>query len=151
MSGLTEILLQLGVGIVPIGVAYLAFRSATDANKKTQQTAVLQAERQAELERSKVDADAFVRAKTIYEDALNQMERQVARVQTQANQVSSDLVTEQSGTTAMRDQIRQLQAQIRALERTVITLRSQLLAAGLAPAPVSEITGPYTFGPRPPE
>ncbi|WP_345566665.1 hypothetical protein [Nonomuraea rosea] len=148
---MTEILLQLGVGIVPIGVAYLAFRSATDANKKTQQTAVLQAERQAELERSKVDADAFVRAKTIYEDALNQMERQVARVQTQANQVSSDLVTEQSGATAMRDQIRQLQAQIRAMERTVITLRSQLLAAGLAPAPVSEITGPYTLGPRPPE
>ncbi|MFC4111601.1 hypothetical protein [Nonomuraea zeae] len=149
MSGLSEILLQLAVGIVPIGVAYLAFRSATDANKKTQQTALLQAERQAELERTKVDADAYVRAKTIYEDALTQMEKQVARVQSQANQFSSDLATEQSGATAMRDQIRQLQAQIRALERTVNALRNQLLAAGLAPAPASDVTGPYTLGQPP--
>ncbi|MFG1708445.1 hypothetical protein ACFLIM_35115 [Nonomuraea sp. M3C6] len=146
MSGLTDLLIQLAVGIVPLGVAYLAFRSATDANRKTQQTALLQAERQAELERSKVDAEAFARAKTIYEDALSQMERQLARMQNQAAQVNADLASEQSGSTAMRDQIRRLQAQIRALERTVITLRAQLVAAGLSPAPASETTGPYQLG-----
>ncbi|MFC5827717.1 hypothetical protein [Nonomuraea insulae] len=143
MASLTDILIQIAVGIVPLGVAYMAFRSATDANKKTQQTALLQVERQAELERSKVDAEAFLRAKTIYEDALSQLEKQLARMQTQAAQVNTDLATEQSSSTAMRDQIGRLQAQIRALERTVVTLRTQLRSVGLAPAPASETTGPY--------
>ncbi|MEV5499641.1 hypothetical protein AB0M50_30005 [Nonomuraea fuscirosea] len=143
MPSLTDILIQVAVGAVPLGVAYMAFRSATDANKKTQETSLLQVERQAELERSKVDAEAFIRAKTIYEDALSQLERQLVRMQTQASQVSTDLATEQSASTAMRDQINRLQAQIRALERTVVTLRTQLISAGLAPAPASETTGPY--------
>ncbi|MFG2071827.1 hypothetical protein SAMN05421874_11942 [Nonomuraea maritima] len=140
---LSDIIIQIAIGIVPLGVAYLAFRSATDANHKTQQTTILQVERQAELERSKVDAEAFLRAKTIYEDALNQMEKQLHRIQDQAKQVSTDLAHEQSSSTAMREQIRRLQAQIRALERTVFALRAQLLAAGLSPAPTSELTGPY--------
>lgn len=148
MSGLTDILIQFGVGVVPLGVAYLAFRSATDANKKTQQTALMQAERQAEIERSKVDAEAFVRAKTIYEDALNQMEKQMGRLQSHSAQLSTDLVNEQSTSVAMRDHIRRLQAQIRALERTVIALRTQLVAAGLSPAPISETTGPHVVGRR---
>ncbi|MDP4500378.1 hypothetical protein [Nonomuraea turcica] len=148
MPGLTDILIQVGVGVVPLGVAYLAFKSATDANKKTQQTALAQAEHQAEIERSKVDAEAFLRAKTIYEDALTQMERQMSRVHSQATQLSTDLITEQSTSTAMRDQIRRLQAQIRALERTVMTLRTQLVAAGLSPLPASETTGPYVIGPH---
>ncbi|MEV0382830.1 hypothetical protein [Nonomuraea sp. NPDC050643] len=143
MSTLTEVLIQIGTGAVPLAVAYLAFRSATDANKKTQQTALVQAERQAEMERSKVDAEAFLRAKTIYEDALSQMEKQLNRMQGQAAQVDADLATEQTASTAMRDQINRLQAQIRALERTVVTLRTQLTAAGLSPAPASETTGPY--------
>jgi len=149
MSSLSNVLIQLSVGIVPLGVAYLAFRSATDANKKTQQTALLQAERHAELERSKVDADAFVRAKTIYEDALTQMEKQVGRLQDRADKVGADLASEQAGSAAMREQIRQFQAQIRALERTVAALRGQLIAAGLSPVSVSETTGPYASG-RPP-
>ncbi|SPL94113.1 unnamed protein product [[Actinomadura] parvosata subsp. kistnae] len=143
MSSLTDILIQVAIGAVPLGVAYLAFRSATDANRKTHQTALLQVERQAELERSKVDAEAFLRAKTIYEDALDQLEKQLTRMQSQASQVSTDLAAEQSASTAMRDQIRRLQAQIRALDRTVVTLRAQLLAAGMSPAPTSETTGPY--------
>ncbi|MEU6713815.1 hypothetical protein ABZ897_20265 [Nonomuraea sp. NPDC046802] len=147
MSAPNEVLLQVAIGAVPLGVAYLAFRSATDANKKTQQTALLQAERQAELDRSKVDAEAFVRAKTIYEDALSQMEKQLARVQSQAAQVGIDLASEQSTASAMRDQIRRLQAQIRALERTVTRLRDQLVTAGLAPVPASEMTGPYMTQP----
>ncbi|MBT2233796.1 hypothetical protein [Nonomuraea sp. NEAU-A123] len=151
MSSLSNLLIQFSVGIVPLGVAYLAFRSATDANKKTQQTALLQAERHAELERSKVDADAFLRAKTIYEDALTQMERQVGRLQDQATRVSADLASEQTGSAAMREQIRQFQAQIRALERTVAALRGQLIAAGLSPVSGPETTGPHMIGgpPRP--
>ncbi|NUR86050.1 MAG: hypothetical protein HOY71_18370 [Nonomuraea sp.] len=150
MSGLTDILVQVGLGAVPLGVAYLAFRSATDASKKTHQTALLQAEHQAEVERSKVDAEAFIRAKTIYEDALAQMEKQMSRVQSQASQLGAELVDEQSGSVVMRDQIRQLQAQIRALERTVAALRTQVVEAGMSPVPPSELTGPYMLGPRRP-
>ncbi|MFI7130121.1 hypothetical protein ACIBQ1_30810 [Nonomuraea sp. NPDC050153] len=90
-----------------------------------------------------MDAEAFLRAKTIYEDALSQMEKQLGRVQNQATQLGSDLLSEQSTATAMREQIGQLQAQIRALERTVVALRAQLIAAGMAPVPASEATGPY--------
>ncbi|QYC37795.1 hypothetical protein Nocox_00795 [Nonomuraea coxensis DSM 45129] len=150
MSGFADLLIQIAIAVVPLGVAYLAFKSATDANRKTQQTALMQAERQAELERSKVDAEAFTRAKIIYEDALSQMERQMERVQSQATQLGGDLLAEQSSSTAMREHIRRLQAQIRALERTVVALRTQLVAAGLSPAPVSEATGPYVVkAPRP--
>ncbi|MEU1727304.1 hypothetical protein ACNF49_03925 [Actinomadura sp. ATCC 39365] len=148
MSGLSDILVQLGVGIVPLGVAYLAFRSATDASKKSQQSALLQVEHQAEVERSKVDAEAFIRAKTIYEDALAQMEKQMTRMQGQASQLGAELVNEQSSSVAMRDQIRRLQAQIRALERTVLVLRSQLVDAGLSPAPPSDLTGPHLLRPQ---
>ncbi|MEU6723492.1 hypothetical protein ABZ917_07255 [Nonomuraea wenchangensis] len=152
MSGIADVLTQIAIGVVPLGVAYLAFKSATDANRKTQQTALMQAERQAELERSKVDAEAFTRAKIIYEDALSQMERQMERVQSQATRLGTDLLAEQSSSTAMREHIRRLQAQIRALERTVVALRTQLVAAGLTPAPISEATGPYAVNlqrPRP--
>ncbi|MEV5557222.1 hypothetical protein AB0L44_26500 [Nonomuraea wenchangensis] len=152
MSGIADVLIEIAIGVVPLGVAYLAFKSATDANRKTQQTALLQAERQAELERSKVDAEAFTRAKIIYEDALSQMERQMERVQSQATRLGTDLLAEQSSSTAMREHIRRLQAQIRALERTVVALRTQLVGAGLSPAPISEATGPYAVNlqrPRP--
>ncbi|NRQ35925.1 hypothetical protein HII36_29435 [Nonomuraea sp. NN258] len=147
MPQLGDILIQLAVGVVPLGVAYLAFRSATDANRKTQQTALMQAERQAELERSKVDAEAYSRAKTIYEDALNQMDKHLTRVRDQAAQVGADLATEQNASLEMRRQIRQLQAQIRALERTVVALRAQIVAAGLSPVPASDLTGPFPIRP----
>ncbi|NUP03844.1 MAG: hypothetical protein HOV96_37635 [Nonomuraea sp.] len=144
---MSDLLIQVGVGVVPLGVAYLAFRSATDASKKTHQTALLQAEHQAEVERSKVDAEAFIRAKTIYEDALAQMEKQMTRVQSQAAQLGAELAGEQSGSIAMRDQIRRLQAQIRALDRTVGALRRQVVEAGMSPVPPSELTGPHPLGP----
>ncbi|MGV9380529.1 hypothetical protein ACWDRB_32275 [Nonomuraea sp. NPDC003707] len=34
MSGLSDILIQLAIGVVPLGIAYLAFRAATEAKFK---------------------------------------------------------------------------------------------------------------------
>lgn len=130
----SDLLVQIAIGAVPIGVAYFAYRSATDANRRTQEAAVLAAERQAELERNKVDAEAFQRARQIYEDALASLEKQLDRVQSQADRLSEQLAREQDSSNAMRDQVRALQGQIAVLERTVSTLRRQLISAGVTPA-----------------
>lgn len=107
MATLQDLLVQLAIGAVPLGVAWFAFRSATDANRKTVESAQLAAERQAQLERSKVDVEAFARAKVIYENGLAQLERQLARSQ----------------------------SQIDVLEKAVVLLRSQLIEAGISPDP----------------
>ena len=107
MATLQDIIVQVSIGLVPLGVAWFAYRSATDANRKTVEAAQLAAERQAQLERSKVDVEAFARAKSIYEDGLVQLERQLARSQ----------------------------SQIEILEKAVVLLRSQLIEAGISPDP----------------
>lgn len=133
MPDYTALLVQIAIGAVPLGVAWFAYKSATDANKKTAEAAALAAERQAEIERSKVDAEAFNRAKAIYEDALAQLERQLDRVQVQFERLNEQLAKEQDSSFAMRNQIRTLQAQIALLERTVSALRTQLIHAGITP------------------
>ncbi|MFF4777509.1 hypothetical protein ACFY05_32100 [Microtetraspora fusca] len=133
MATIPELLIQVAIGAVPLGVAAFAYRSATDANRRTQETAVTAAERQAELERTKVDAEAFARARQIYEDALAQLEKQLDRVQAQADRLSAQLAQEQDASNTMRDQVRALQGQISTLERTVGTLRRQLISAGITP------------------
>lgn len=72
MPTATDLLIQIGIGSVPLGVAYLAYRSATDANK-----------RNAAMEDRKVDQAAYDRAQTIYEKGMQQLERQLERAQRQ--------------------------------------------------------------------
>lgn len=147
-SDATSLLIQFAVGVVPLGVAFFAYRSATDANKKTQITALAQAERAAEIERSKVDADAFARAKAIYEDALTQLEKQLDRVQVQFERLNEQLAKEQDFSNSLRNQVNTLQQQISTLERTVTTLRRQLIAAGIPPTfGVDTRTGPIPLPP----
>jgi chromosome segregation ATPase len=134
MADIQTLLVQVAIGTVPLGVAWLAFRSATDANKKTQQTALTTAERQAELERTKVDAEAYTRAKIIYEAALERLERQLDRVSEHSHKVSDELMKEQDTSLSLRSQIRTLQDQIARLERTVSELRRHLSSAGIDPA-----------------
>lgn len=74
MPAVTDLLIQVGIGVVPLGVAYLAFRSATDANK-----------RNAAMEGQKVDQAAYDRAQTIYEKGMTSLERQLERAQNQIN------------------------------------------------------------------
>ena len=72
MPGVTDLLIQVAIGSVPLGVAYLAYRSATDANR-----------RNASMESRKVDQAAYDRAQGIYEKGLSQLERQLERAQGQ--------------------------------------------------------------------
>lgn len=74
MPNLADLLVQIGIGIVPLAVAYLAYRSATDANR-----------RNAAMEDRKVDQTAYDRAQTIYEKGMSELEKQLARAQGQIN------------------------------------------------------------------
>ncbi|GLW11039.1 hypothetical protein Misp01_61670 [Microtetraspora sp. NBRC 13810] len=107
MSIIQDVVVQLAIGAVPLGVAWFAYRSATDANRKTAESSRAAAEQQAQLERSKVDVEAFSRAEGIYNNSLNLLERQLARSQ----------------------------EQIVALEQAVAVLRAQLIQAGIPPDP----------------
>lgn len=133
VADLTSVLVQIAVGAVPLGVAWFAFRSATDANRRTQETAAASAERQAELDRTKVDAEAYGRAKAIYEDALAQLEKQLDRMQRQFDSLNEQLAKEQDTSNALRAQLTSLRTQLHTLERTVASYRRSLITAGLTP------------------
>jgi TolA-binding protein len=96
MPTLPDVLIQVLIGAIPLGVAYLAYRSATDANK-----------RNAAMEDRKVDVAAFDRAQNIYERGLDQLEQQLERAR----------------------------GRITELEEAVLTLRTQLIGAGIPPDP----------------
>lgn len=72
MPAVTDLLIQVAIGSVPLGVAYLAYRSATDANQ-----------RNAAMEAKKVDQAAYDRAQTIYEKGMSNLEKQLERAQNQ--------------------------------------------------------------------
>ena len=133
MPSISDLLIQAAIGTVPLGVAAFAYKSATDANRRNQETAQHAAERQSELERTKVDAEAYLRAKAFYEDALALLERQLGRVQSQSEKFAAQLVDEQNTSSALRSQMYALQAQLTALDTTVNLLRQRLAAAGLEP------------------
>lgn len=127
MPDLASIAVQTAIGIVPLGAAWFAYRASTDANRRTAQTA----ERQALLELSKVDSEAFERARVIYDSGISLLERQLARVQSQFDQLTNDSAAERD---TLRRRIRAMQAQIEGLEATVVMLRRQLIEAGIPPA-----------------
>ncbi len=98
--------------------AYLAYRTATQANR---------------ISATKVDAEAYDRSVTFYEkvlaDAEKQIERmrqQVDRLNDQLDRVNAQLATEQDLSNAARDQIRTLRTQVMTLETMLADLRSQL-------------------------
>lgn len=119
---------QVLLGLVPIAVALVAYRQAVHANRITAEQADRQNRRQAELERTKVDSEAYNRAKQIYEAALDSLEKQLARI-------TDQLAREQDTSAGLRVQVHTLQGQVRELERTVMHLRQRLISAGLNPTP----------------
>lgn len=131
MNGSTPWVTQVALGLVPIVVAWLAYRQAVRANQITAQQARQAAERSAQIERSKVDAEAFARAKLIYEGALEQLERQLERIQTQFDRLNEQLGRELDTSSVLRSQVNHLQQQVALLERTVADLRRQLVRAGI--------------------
>lgn len=132
MVDLATVAVQIAVGAVPLGAAWFAYRASTDANRKTAEAARASAERQAEMERNKVDSEAFERAKTIYDSGISLLERQLVRVQTQFEQLNDAAAHERS---TFMERIRSMQVQIELLESTVVALRRQLIDAGIAPPP----------------
>jgi septal ring factor EnvC (AmiA/AmiB activator) len=130
------------LGLVPIAVALVAYRQAVRANKITAEQADRSASRQAELERSKVDSEAYQRAKEIYEAALASLEKQLDRMQAQTDRLTEQLAREQDTSHVLRTQVSTLQLQVREMERTMSVLRRQLISVGANPPPTPPPTPP---------
>ncbi|MCG5214532.1 hypothetical protein [Streptosporangium sp. KLBMP 9127] len=135
MPELATILVQASIGVVPLGAAWFAYKASTDANRRTAETA----ERQTALEKSKVDSEAFERARDIYDSGIELLERQLARVQGQFDQLNEEAEEERD---TLMARIRLMQHQIEDLETTVATLRRQLIEIGVSPAPRTLLAAP---------
>jgi predicted RNase H-like nuclease (RuvC/YqgF family) len=130
MPDLATLASQVVIGSVPLGAAWFAYRQSTQANRRNAEEVRRNRERQEEIDRTKVDSEAFERAKALYDSGIALLERQLARVQEQFNQLDDDAAEERD---VLMRRIRNLQTQVDALELTVVTLRRQLIDADIAP------------------
>ncbi|WP_436759316.1 hypothetical protein [Streptosporangium sp. V21-05] len=95
------------------------------------------------VETSKVDAAAFDRARAIYESALQTLEEQSLKLRERMGELNQQLAHEQDASAEMRQQIRDLRAQVDLLEETVADLRLQLSKADIRPeTEVGEVEAP---------
>lgn len=110
---------QVATLLVALVPAWLAYRSARSAENTRQESA----KHGAELESRKVDADAYERAKGIYEHALTRLEAELRRLQQRYDEVSVQLDHEQDVSAKLRSQVDAMQVELNALRRTVAELR----------------------------
>lgn len=99
-------LIPLAVALVAAVPGVLAYRQATKAADAT-----------ADASRLTIEAGAYERARSLYEAALDQLEKQLTGLQAQLN--------------VERDVSNRLRNQVNALEDTVAKLRRQLILAGV--------------------
>jgi len=85
----------------------------------------------ARVEQNKVDAEAYARAKGIYEAALDQAEEQLVRIRTQLDRVSHELAQEQDMSASLRAEVRVLRTTVATLERMIADSRLQMAKAGI--------------------
>lgn len=98
-----QLIIQAMISIVPMMAAYFAYRQATRANQRTVESTERIAVQNATLERDKVDALAYERARGIYESSLTQLR--------------SDLDDTRRELREERDKSRYLQGRLDTLER----------------------------------
>lgn len=104
--------MQVAAAVVPIGVAIASGWMAVKANR-------VNAAAQAGVEQAKVDAQAYDRAKGLYESMLEISDKRMDQVEKRCQQLER--------------QVDQMQRENDRLEREVETLRARLVAAGLEP------------------
>lgn len=88
-----------------------------------------------DTDRARIDAEAYDRAKSIYEATLSSLERQVLRLQTQMDRVTDQLSREQDTSNSLRAEIIALKNGLTGLTGSVATLRENQVDA---PPPHSE-------------
>lgn len=107
-----------------------------------------QVEYQAASERRRVDAEAYDRAKKIYESLVGELEAQLKTLRTQTRETQTaydnlqrELWKEQRNVTERNTQILALEAKMHAMtqqvedmEHTISDMRRRLIAAGLEPS-----------------
>ncbi len=104
-------LLTGALGSVPaLGAAWFAYRSASSANK---------------VDHRKVDNDAFEKSQAAYERLLDRMQQQVDRMQSALDRVNTQLASEQDVSNVLRNQVRNLTAQVTELESIIASMRGK--------------------------
>lgn len=105
-----QLAVQAMISLVPILAAYFAYRQATAANRRTTESTERIAIQSATLEREKVDATAYERARGIYESTLDQLKEELQRVRTELREE--------------RDRNSVLQGRVGTLEQAIRDLRN---------------------------
>lgn len=142
-----SVAVEIVVGVIPaVGGSYWAYKASTRASKISAVSAQSQADTQARTVALQVEADAYVRAKGIYEGAVEQLEHQLDRLQEQLNRVNDQLALERDTSNALRMQVRELETQVATLEQTVSDMRRMLARAPIDAAGNAAIIGPFTSG-----
>lgn len=119
MSGTASVAVEILIGTVPaLGCSYWAYRASRRASDATETAAT-----------SAVEAEAYMRAKGIYESALEQLETQLRGLQEQLDRVNAQLSQERDTSASLRAYIRELETQVQTLERTVSDLRHRIALA----------------------
>lgn len=125
-------------GAFSAGATIYVARSANFIRKR-------QVHDQDEVERRKVDAEAYDRAKRIYEDLVDDLSTQLKNLRSQShetqveyNGLQRELWKEQNNVQALskrivdlQDNLQQMEAQITKMENTIMTLRQKLAVAGI--------------------
>lgn len=88
--------------------AFLSYRASARANN---------------IDASKVDAEAYVRAAALYEKALTTAEAESTRAHAQAERVALRFESETDVSESLRGEVRKLRAQVEELEHLVTALR----------------------------
>jgi chromosome segregation ATPase len=144
-------LITLAEAAVPsLIVAVIGYRASTRAARISTTAEEQAASVASAATRSSVEAEAYQRARGIYESALNQLQEQADRLQEQAeklqerlDRVNEQLRVEREQSDQLRTQVRDLQVQVQenddlvvTLNKTITVLQRQLAMSGVDAASV---------------
>lgn len=113
MSGAANWLPSIVTALLAFGASYLGYRQATRAARAN-----------AKIEAEKVDAQAYGRAKELYEAGIEQLEEQLKRLRDEINGW-------RDRTTLAEEAAARLQTRVAELELTIARMRRQLILAGV--------------------
>jgi septal ring factor EnvC (AmiA/AmiB activator) len=114
----------------PILIALVALAGTGFTAIQSRRATMVTAASAAEVERIRVEADAYQRARATYEALLDRLQKQLDSMNEQLGRVQDQLASEKMTSSELRAKVATLQTQVSALERTVAELRRRLASLG---------------------
>ena len=111
-----SLIVEILLGVMSVAVAFGSYLGATRAKKA-----------EASAAEADIDAEAFNRAKGIYESAISALENQLGRVRTQLEMLDSQVQALQTTNRELRTQLIELQDSNIELQKTNRVLHAQVL------------------------